>query len=245
MDVLGSNVDWFARLLGVFAILISAVALYLRFKQTRQWRPIIKVESSSIRIEEDFDEYSRRRNSDLLRRYSEYRLPFFLIPLEVHLVVKNEGLVSSAVTVIFITLQSSLVHALQRVKLFFLEEVRGRRRMLGDLMYLGREDEPPLYLGSQHVAMRLPYNLQPGSLTEYAGTLYLDLRMPVKAFENYKRLGRKLETPLDYVDFVSASMGYSAEEAYFTVLLKGGARTLCKTRFNRNRVMEGYWFSQS
>lgn len=245
MDVLGSNVDWFARLLGVFAILLSALALYLRFKQTRQWRPIIKVESSAIIINEDFDEYSRRRNSDLLRRYSEYRLHFLLIPLEIHLVVKNEGLVSSGVTIISITIQSSLVNVLQRVKLFFLEDIRGRHRILGDLMYLGREDTPLLYLRPQHLAMRFPYNLEPGSLTEYEGTLYLDLRMLDKTFEDYKRLGHKPETPLDYVDFVTASMGYSVEKAYFTVVLQGGTRNLCKTRFDRNKLMEGHWFSQS
>lgn len=242
MDVMVTNADWFARLLGIFAILISAVILYLRIRHTRQQRPIIKVEQSEIVIQNDFDAHSQKCNSDLLRRYSEYTFPSLLAPVEVTLVLKNEGLISTAVTDMEISLQSIPLRVIDRFKFFFLEKLRKRGRTLGDIVYIGDEDEPFLYLMPDQLPMRLPYNVEAGSLIKCEGTLYLHLRMTDKVFEDYKRHRPQLETPLDCVDFVLNMRGYNREKACFRLLLLSGAKILCNTLFNRNEWIPGYWF---
>lgn len=237
-----ANADWFARLLGIIAISIAAVTLYLRVRQMRQQRPILKVEESEIEIQNDFDTYCRKRNSDLLRRYSEYTFPSLVAPLKVTLVLKNDGLNPTAITDMEISLKSTPLHVIDRFKLFLLEKLQKRGRTLGDIMYFGDEDEPFLYLMPDQLPMRLPCNVAAGSIIKCEGTLYLLLRMTDKVFEDYKRLKPQLKTPLDCVDFVIGTKGYSREKARFSLLLFSGAKILCNVLFSRNEYIPGYWF---
>lgn len=239
MDVIGTNVDWFARSLAIFAILIAAVTLYLRIRQTRQQRPILKVQQSEITIQGDFDAYSQKHNSDLLKRYSKYTFSSLIIPVEVNLLLKNEGLISTAVTDMEIDLEFT-PHFINRFKMFFLERLRKRGRTLGGIMYFG--DEPFLFLEPDKLPMRLPHSVEGGSLIRCVGTLYLDLPMTDKVFKDYKRVRHQLKMPLDCVDFVISTRGYDREKAHFRLLIFSGASILCSALFNRNKYMEGYWF---
>ena len=239
MNMFGTNADWFARLLGIFAILISGVNLYLRIRQAQQQRPILKVEQSEILIQEDFDAHSRKLNSDLLKRDSSC----LFIPMEVNILIKNEGLTAAAVvTDMEISLEFTPRNFIEKIRLFVLEKLRKRGRALGGIMYFGVDDEPLLHLIPGQSPMRLPTNVEAGSFINCKGTLYLELRMTDKLFKDFKRVRRQLRMPLDCIDFVISGRGHDAEQARFALELFSGSKILFKAIFQRNKYFVGYWF---
>lgn len=238
-DVMEGGADWFARLLGIVAILISVITLYLRVQQARKQRPILEVKQSEIDILDDLGEYCRKHNSDVVREYSKYPFPTLSVPVEIHLILRNLGSTPASISGLDIELESTPIHLAEALRLFILEKLVRRGRTLGDIFNIG--DEQPLYLKPDQLRIKLPFTIESGCLIDCRGVVSLDLRITDSAFQNYKLHKSELNTPLDLTNFVLETRGFSSEKARFRLKAFSGSSVLCNAIFNPNKYMRGYW----
>jgi len=231
--------DWFARLLGIVAILISVITLYLRIQQARKQRPILEVQQSEIDMLEDFDEYCRKHNADVVKRYPKYPFPALSVPVEIHLILRNVGSVSAPISDLDIGLESTPIHLAGAFRVFILEKLGRRGRTLGDIFRIGNEQ--PLYLKPDQSRIKLPFTIESGRLIECRGVVYLDLRITDSVFQNYKLHRSELNTPLDLTNFVLEARGFSSKKASFRLTAFSGGSAICNAIFNPNKYMRGYW----
>lgn len=231
--------DWFARLLGIVAILISAIALYLRIQEARKQRPILEVQQSGIDMVEDFDEYCRKRNSDVAKKYSKYPFPTLSVPVEIHLILRNVGSVPAPISDLDIGLESTPIHLADAFRLFILEKLGRRGRTLGDIFGIGNEQ--PLFLKPDQSPMKFPFTIESGRLVECRGVVYLDLRITDNVFQNYKLHRSELNTPLDLTNFVLEARGFSSKKASLRLTAFSGGPAICNAIFRPARYGEGHW----
>jgi hypothetical protein len=231
--------DWFARLLGIGAIIISAITLCLRIQQARKQRPVLEIKQSDIVMQEDFDEYCRKHNSDVVKSYSKYTFPALSVPVEIHLILRNRGSTPAPISGLDIGLESTPIHLADAFRLFILEKLGRRGRTLGDILRIG--DEQPLYLKPDQSPMKLPFTIESGRLIDCRGVVYLDLRITDSVFQNYKLHRSELNTPLDLTNFVLEARGFSSKKASFRLKAFSGGSVICNTIFNPNEYWAGYW----
>ena len=236
-----SNVDWFARVLSIIAILISLTFLFIHIWQARKQRPILKIEESSISISDEFNEESRKINSALIRGDYKPLLPELVIPMEVHIYLKYVGLATLGISDFEIDLDFIPNSFIKALMLFFQERLKKRGRCLGSYQYFGKEP-PFLYFQPEQSPLTFPFMLESGQIIECRGVLPFDLRMPDNVLQAFKLRKSKLKTPLDYTDFIVDVRGYKLEKTRFSLTVFSGKKVVCNGFFRYNKYFPGYWY---